>query len=125
MRILGNILWFIFGGLFIFLYYCFAGVLLCITIIGIPFGIECFKLSKMALLPFGREIFEQKQPASALSVIMNILWLLFFGIEIALTHLFFAAICAITIIGIPFAKQHLKLIALAISPFGKEIRKTS
>lgn len=124
MSILGNILWFILGGLFIFLYYCLGGVLLCISIIGIPFGIQCFKISQMALMPFGREVFDQTQPTGVLAIIMNILWLVFFGIEIATTHLIFAALCAITIIGLPFAKQHIKLIALAISPFGKEIRKT-
>ena len=124
MSIVGNILWFIFGGLLIFLDYCIGGIVLCISIIGIPFGIQCFKMSKMALMPFGREVFDQKQPTGVLAIIMNILWLVFFGIEIALTHLIFAALCAITIIGLPFAKQHIKLIALAISPFGKEIRKT-
>ena len=123
MSLIGNIIWLIFGGLLIALYYCIGGILLCLTIIGIPFGIQCFKMSQLALFPFGKEVTEQKQPTGILSMIMNIIWLLFCGLEIALTHLFFAVIFAITIIGIPFAKQHIKLIALAMSPFGKEIKR--
>lgn len=125
MRMLGNMLWFIFGGVFIFLYYCLGGVLLCVTIIGIPFGMQCFKMSYMALFPFGQEVVEEQRPAGIFSIIMNIVWVLCCGLEIALAHLLFAALLALTIIGIPFAIQHIKLIALALSPFGKEIRHVS
>jgi len=125
MRILGNILWLILGGIIIFLYYCLGAIILCITVIGIPFGVQCFKISLMALTPFGKEVRNKEKSTRAVAVIMNVLWLLLFGVEIAVAHLFFALVFAVTIIGIPFARQHVKLAALALSPFGKEIVKTS
>jgi len=118
MSVLLNILWFICGGFLISFAYVFGGVLLCITIIGIPFGIQCFKLSALGLAPFGHEIRETEQPGGAISVILNIIWILLPGLELALIHLFLAAFFAITIIGLPFAVQHLKLTRLAILPFG-------
>ena len=122
MSLLGNILWIIFaGGIALFLEYLMGGLILCLTIIGIPFGLKCIKLSFLALLPFGKVVRETKKPAGSLALIMNILWILFGGIWIALTHLFFAIICAITVIGLPFAKQHIKLASLALTPFGKEV----
>ncbi|MFH1875587.1 MAG: YccF domain-containing protein [Candidatus Omnitrophota bacterium] len=123
MRILGNIVWMILGGILIFLYYCLGCIVLCITIIGIPFGIQCFKMATLALMPFGKEVKNEEKSTGAIPTIMNVLWLLFFGVEIAIVHLFFALIFVITIIGIPFAKQHMKLAALALTPFGKEIIK--
>ena len=123
MSLIGNILWILLGGgIFLFLEYLIGGILLCLTIIGIPFGVQCIKLALLALLPFGREVAEGKSSAGCLSVVMNVLWILFGGVWIALTHLFFGLLCAITIIGIPFAKQHLKLAALALAPFGKSIK---
>jgi len=122
MSLLGNILWIILGGgIILFLEYLLAGLLLCITIIGIPFGIQCIKLSFLALLPFGKEISHAEGAAGCLSTVMNVIWILIGGIWIALTHLFFAVICAITIIGIPFAKQHMKLASLSLVPFGKKV----
>jgi uncharacterized membrane protein YccF (DUF307 family) len=122
MSLLGNILWIILGGgIILFLEYLFAGLLLCVTIIGIPFGIQCIKLSFLALLPFGKEIRDSKRASGCLSTIMNLIWLLIGGIWISLTHLVFAVLCAITIIGIPFAKQHIKLAALSLVPFGKVV----
>ena len=119
MSILGNILWIIFGGgAVLFIEYILAGVGLCLTIIGIPFGVQSFKLSLLALFPFGKEIIYTESASSCLSVVMNIIWLLFGGIWIALTHIIFGVLCAITIIGIPFALQHLKLAALSLTPFG-------
>jgi len=118
MSILLNILWFIFGGFLVFLAYILGGVLLCITIIGIPFGIQCFKLSVLGLAPFGHEIRETNPPGGCVAVIMNIIWIVLPGLELALTHLLLAAFFAITIIGLPFAIQHLKLARLAILPFG-------
>jgi len=85
------------------------------------FGIQCIKLSLLALVPFGKEIRHSEKSTGFLSTIMNLIWILIGGIWIALTHLVFAIICAITIIGIPFAKQHMKLAALSLVPFGKEI----
>jgi uncharacterized membrane protein YccF (DUF307 family) len=124
MSILGNILWIILGGgIFLFLEYLLGGVMLCITIIGIPFGIQCIKLSMLALLPFGKEVSDGGNANGCLSVFMNILWIIFGGFWIALTHVLFAILTGITIIGLPFAKQHMKLAGLALVPFGREIRR--
>ncbi len=123
MSVIGNILWIILGGgIILFFEYLIGGLLLCLTIIGIPFGIQCIKLSILALLPFGREVQDIEKNTGCLTLIMNILWILLGGIWIALTHVFFAILLAITIIGIPFAKQHIKLATLSLSPFGKEIK---
>jgi len=120
MSAIGNILWIVLGGgVFLFFEYLLAGFILCVTIIGIPFGVQCIKLSVLALLPFGKEITQNKSGTGCLSILMNILWILIGGIAIALTHLVFGILCAITIIGIPFAKQHMKLASLALTPFGK------
>jgi len=122
MSILGNILWIILGGgLLIFIEYLIGGLVLCLTIIGIPFGIQCFKMSLLGLLPFGKQVVSTESSAGCLSIAMNILWILFGGIQIALSHFVFALLCAVTIIGLPFAKQHLKLAFLALTPFGKSV----
>lgn len=122
MSLLGNVLWIVLGGgIILFLEYLLAGFILCCTIIGIPFGIQCIKLSFLALLPFGKEIRNSKKATGCLTTAMNLIWILIGGILIAVTHLIFAAICAITIIGIPFAKQHMKLTTLSLVPFGKEV----
>jgi uncharacterized membrane protein YccF (DUF307 family) len=122
MSLLGNVLWIILGGgILLFLEYLFGGIVLCVTIIGIPFGIQCIKLSLLALLPFGKEVRRSEKSAGVLSTVMNLIWILFGGIWIALTHVVFAILCAITIIGLPFAKQHMKLATLSLTPFGKEV----
>lgn len=118
MSILLNILWFILGGFLVSLAYILGGIILCITIIGIPFGIQCFKLAILGLAPFGSEIREREPPGGAISILMNVIWILLPGLELALLHLLFAAFFAITIIGLPFAVQHLKMTRLAILPFG-------
>ncbi len=118
VSLLLNILWFVFGGFLVTFAYVFGGVVLCITIIGIPFGIQCFKLSILGLAPFGQEIRETEPPGGCVSVIMNIIWILFAGLHLAILHLILAACFAITIIGLPFAVQHLKMTRLAILPFG-------
>ncbi len=118
MSIFLNILWFILGGFLVSLAYILGGILLCITIIGIPFGIQCFKLSILGMAPFGKEIRETEPPGGALAVIMNIIWIILPGLELALIHLSLAFFFAITIIGLPFAAQHLKMTRLAILPFG-------
>ena len=118
MSILLNILWFIFGGFLISLAYILGGILLCITIIGIPFGIQCFKLSILGMAPFGHEIRETEPPRGFVSVIMNVIWIILPGLELAIIHLCLAAFFTITIIGLPFAAQHLKMTRLAILPFG-------
>jgi uncharacterized membrane protein YccF (DUF307 family) len=120
MSVLGNIIWIIFGGLISAICWSIAGLLLCITIIGIPFGVQCFKIAGLVLAPFGREINDSGMGAG--SFIMNIVWIILFGWELAVGHLVLALIFAITIVGIPFAAQHIKLARLALLPFGAEIR---
>jgi uncharacterized membrane protein YccF (DUF307 family) len=122
MSVLGNIVFFIFGGFIIFLGYLLGGIVLCLTIIGIPFGIQCFKLAGGVLAPFGREVVETEPPGGALSLILNIIWIILPGLELALMHLALAAFFAVTIIGIPIALQHIKLLPLALLPFGRKIR---
>lgn len=123
MSLIGNLLWIIFGGgIFIFLEYLIGGLLLCLTIIGIPFGFECIKLSVLGLFPFGKKVERTRRSSGFISVLMNVLWILLGGIWIALTHLIFGVIMAITIIGIPFAKQHMKLASMALAPFATRIR---
>ncbi|MHC1704515.1 MAG: YccF domain-containing protein [Tenuifilaceae bacterium] len=121
MRILGNIIWLLFGGIFIFIEYLISGFLLCITIIGIPFGLQIFKLAFVALWPFGTKIENTPSSNGCLNIFMNILWLLLGGIWIALSHAVIGLLLAITIIGIPFTIQHFKLAGIALSPFGKTI----
>lgn len=122
MSLLGNILWIIFGGgLILFFEYFLGGLLLCLTIVGIPFGMQCIKLSGLALLPFGREIRNTEKSTGCLATAMNIIWIITVGLVISVTHLIFALLCAVTIIGIPFAKQHVKLASLGLAPFGKVV----
>lgn len=121
MGTLGNLIWLIFGGFLVFIEYMVAGFLLCITIVGIPFGIQAFKLAGLALWPFGKTIGMKSYAPGCLSTIMNLIWLLIGGIWIALTHLVFGLLLGITIIGIPWAKQHFKLVSLALTPFGREV----
>lgn len=121
MSLLGNIVWFVFGGFFAAVGYFFGGIVLCITVVGIPFGLMSFRMAGAVLAPFGKEIVEIPDANSPLRVLFNIVWLLLFGWELALNHLIFAAILGITIIGIPFAIQHLKLIPLSLFPFGRTL----
>jgi uncharacterized membrane protein YccF (DUF307 family) len=122
MSLLGNVIWLIFGGLLAGLGYIVGGLLLCLTIVGIPFGVQSIKLGMATFAPFGKEVVEREHANSPLRVIFNIVWLVLFGWEIALAHLISALVLAITIIGIPFAKQHIKLIPLALFPFGRDLR---
>jgi uncharacterized membrane protein YccF (DUF307 family) len=117
-----NVIWLIFGGFIVVIAYLLGGILLCLTIIGIPFGIACFKLAGLALAPFGREIREKEPPGGVLAVIMNIIWILLPGLELATFHLIMALLLAITIIGLPLARQHLKMVRMALLPFGFEVR---
>lgn len=121
MKFLGNIIWLVFGGIIISVEYLVASIVLVITIIGIPFGLQTLKLAALALWPFGTEIRTGNSQPGCLYTLMNVLWLLTGGIIICLTHLFFGALLAITIVGIPFGIQHFKLAGLALSPFGKEV----
>lgn len=121
MNILGNLVWLIFGGLLSALGYFVGGLVLCCTIIGIPFGIQCFKIGAVVLWPFGTRIENGPNNYGCLSTLCNIIWIICGGWYTALVHIFFAFILAITIIGIPFAKQHMKLVELSLMPFGKRI----
>ncbi|HKJ30379.1 MAG TPA: YccF domain-containing protein [Balneolales bacterium] len=124
MSFFGNLLWiFLGGGIFIFLEYFIGGLLLCLTIVGIPFGVQCIKLSILGFAPFGVKIVDYGRGSGLLALVMNIIWLFVGGFWIALTHLVLAFVLAITIIGLPFAKQHLKFASLALTPFGKELRR--
>lgn len=125
MSLLGNIIWLIFGGFLTGLGYIIGGLALCLTIIGIPLGLQAIKLGGATMTPFGRKIVEDNNPNSVLKILLNVVWIFLFGWEIALSHLFHAAILAITIIGLPFAKQHVKLITLALFPFGRDFQKIS
>lgn len=121
MSLLGNVLWILLGGgLVLGFEYAAAGAVLCLTVIGIPFGVQCFKLALLALLPFGKRVERTGPLVSPLRTALNVLWIVLAGIPIVLTHLLFALICAILIVGIPFAKQHAKLARLALSPFGRQ-----
>ena len=121
MKTLGNILWLILGGLVIAMIYYITGLLLCITIIGIPFGLQLFKLGTYALWPFGRELVDGPGGPGCLSIVMNLIWILLGWWEIALVHLFCALICFVSIIGIPWGVQHFKMAVASLFPFGKEI----
>ncbi|MEJ2412700.1 MAG: YccF domain-containing protein [Anaerolineales bacterium] len=120
MSVLGNLIWLIFGGFLAGMGYILGGLLLCLTIVGIPFGLQTIKIGMATFTPFGNEVRELEKANSAGRVIFNMIWIVLFGWEIALAHLIHGIILAITIIGLPFAKQHFKLIPLALLPFGRE-----
>lgn len=121
MKFLGNIIWLIFGGLLTAIEYFISSILMMITIIGIPFGLQTMKIGILALWPFGSKVVDNGGASGCLCIIMNILWIILGGLGICLTHLFFGIILCITIIGIPFGKQHFKMAGLALTPFGKSI----
>jgi len=122
MSILGNILWFCLGGVILSALWFIAGILLCITIIGIPFGVQCFKNAGLAAFPFGKEINYNK--AGFGSLLMNVLWVLVFGWELALISAVFGCLFCVTIVGIPFGLQYFKLAQLALVPFGAQAKYT-
>lgn len=119
MRLLGNIIWLIFGGIVAAIGWFLAGLILCITIIGIPFGVQCMKIAALVLWPFGREIEVGNFGVGGL--LFNIIWLILFGWELALGHFFTGLIFCVTIIGIPFGLQHFKLAKLSLIPFGATV----
>ena len=121
MNFLGNLIWLIFGGLVIAIEYFIGSIILMITIVGIPFGLQTLKMASLSLWPFGRDTVVHTRASGCLYIIMNIIWLITGGIWIAITHAIFGTILCITIIGIPFGLQHFKLTAIALSPFGRDI----
>ncbi|OFX89229.1 MAG: hypothetical protein A2W99_02080 [Bacteroidetes bacterium GWF2_33_16] len=121
MNLIGNVIWLVFGGIIIAIEYFIGSFIMIITIVGIPFGIQTIKLGILALWPFGKTTVQSSRSGGCLYILFNIIWILFGGIWIALTHLVFGLILLITIIGIPFGLQHFKLAALALTPFGRDI----
>ena len=121
MNFLGNLLWLVMGGLIVAAVYFLVGLLMCLTVIGIPFGIQLFKLGAYALWPFGHQLVNGPGQPGCVSVVMNLLWILLGWWEIALTHLFFGLLLCVTIVGIPWGIQHFKMALNALFPFGKEI----
>lgn len=119
MSTIGNIIWIIFGGLITSIGWLIAGIICCITVIGIPFGLQCFKLAELQLAPFGKEVRSTNKGAG--SLLGNILWIIFLGWELCLANLVAALIFAVTIVGLPFAVQSMKMAALSLMPFGKEV----
>ncbi len=120
MRFIGNIIWLLLGGIVMALLWAVSGIVLCITIIGIPFGIQCFKIAGLVLWPFGRQIISGNFGVGGM--LLNILWLIVFGLELAFSHFVIGLVYCITIVGIPFGLQHFKLAKLGLLPFGAEIR---
>lgn len=120
MSLLGNIIWIVFGGLLASIGWLLSGLLLCATVVGIPFGIQCFKIASLTLAPFGKKV--DIGNFGGVGLLANVLWIVIFGWELFLGHIALACIFAISIIGLPFAKQHVKLAKLALVPFGADIQ---
>ncbi len=121
MNIFLNVIWVLFGGLMIAIEYAISSVLMMITIVGIPFGLQTLKLAVLALWPFGTDISNESWPSGCLAGIMNVIWWFVGGFAIALTHLGWGLLFCITIVGVPFGVQHFKLMKLALLPFGKAV----
>jgi uncharacterized membrane protein YccF (DUF307 family) len=119
MRFLGNLIWLLIGGIIMALGWSLAGIVLCVTIIGIPFGLQCFKIAGFVLWPFGRDI--ELGNFGAGGLLLNVVWILIFGWGFFLAHLLTAAIFFVSIIGIPFGLQHFKLAKIGLMPFGARI----
>lgn len=119
MHLLGNIIWIVLGGFISAILWFVAGVLCCLTFVGIPFGIQCFKIASFVLSPFGRDV--EIRGFGFGGLIGNIIWIILLGWELCITHLTTGLILCITIIGIPFGKQHFKLAKLSLIPFGARI----
>lgn len=119
MNCLGNILWFVFGGFVSGLSWLLAGCLWCVTIVGIPVGVQCFKFAGLVFFPFGKEV---QYGGGVGSLLLNILWLIFSGIPLAIESAVLGVILCITIIGIPFGLQQFKIAKLALMPFGASVR---
>ncbi len=121
MNLLGNLIWLIFGGLMAALGYFLGGIVLCITVIGVPWGLQCFKLAGLVLWPFGKKVISDSDNMGCLNIFFNLIWILSGGLYTAIVHIVMGAILCLTIIGIPWGKQHFKLIEISLMPFGKRI----
>lgn len=120
MSLLGNIIWFIFGGFVSGLSWLFSGIVWCITIIVIPYGLQCFKFASLSFFPFGKEV---EYGGGAMSTLANIIWILFFGWWMALGNMIVGLLWCITIVGIPFGNQFFKIAKLSLTPFGATIKE--
>ncbi len=120
MRIVGNILWFLLGGMFVGLAWVVVGILWCVTIIGFPVGLQCFKMAGLTFFPFGKEIIFRTNTGY---VLLNVLWLIFGGLELAVVFLVIGIFFCCTIVGIPLGVQAFKLLKLSLLPFGAEVTK--
>lgn len=116
-----NVIWMVLAGLPLALAYLFAGLIQCVFVVTIPFGVQCFKLAGFALWPFGRAVVKRPAASQSLSVLGNVIWFVFAGAWLALAHILAAAVLALTIVGLPLAAGNLKLVPLALTPFGKDI----
>ncbi len=121
MNILGNLIWWIFGGLEAAIGYFTGSLALFCTIIGIPVALQTFKIGLLCLWPFGAEVRDTDMPPGCISLPLNILWLIFGGLWACLMHICFGLLLCITIIGIPFGRQHFKMAGLSLAPFGKDV----
>ncbi len=122
MKTFGNILWILFGGFISWLLWIISGVIWCVTVIGIPVGLQCFKFASISLDPFGKRIV---YGGGAGSFLLNVLWFLLSGIEMAAVNFVIGLLLCITVIGIPFGKQFFKIAKLALAPFGASVEKDS
>ena len=120
MRIILNLIWIILGGLLSAIGWWITGLLWCITVVGIPVGLQCFKLSSISLNPFGKEV---EYGGGAMSFLMNVLWFLFGGLELALGNFLWGCLLCVTIVGIPFGTQFFKIAKIALAPFGATIKR--
>lgn len=121
MNLFGNLVWLIFGGLMAALGYFLGGIVLCITVIGIPWGLQCFKIAGLVLWPFGKRIINDSNDMGCLNILFNLIWILCGGLYTAIVHIVMGAVLCLTIIGIPWGKQHFKLVEISLMPFGKRI----
>lgn len=128
MRAIGNFLWFILGGVFMGLAWWLAGLLAFCSIVGIPWGKACFVIGSFTFFPFGKQAISRRElnqrddiGTGALGMVGNVLWFIFAGIWLAIGHVMSAIACFVTIIGIPFAIQHLKLAGIALAPIGQTV----
>ncbi len=122
MSVLGNLIWLIFGGLLTGLGYIVGGLLMCVTIVGIPFGLQSINLGMATFAPFGKEVVAEPHGEGLLRMVFDIVWIVLFGWEIAVAHFVAGLIFMVTIIGIPFGKQHFKLIPVALFPFSYTLK---
>ena len=118
MRVLGNILWIILGGFLSALGWCIAGCIWCVTVVGIPIGVQCFKLASISFNPFGKAVVYE---GGAISFLVNVIWFFISGLELAICNFLWGCILCVTIVGIPFGKQFFKIAKLSLMPFGAEI----